>query len=239
MPHIVASFSTGIFGEKIIDPLEKILAAATPYYVLSPSDAKAIPNIISKVLPESEPVSENSHQRFMGVNVATAEDDSLLGTYELAYRTLFLDANTQGNNFYDAAYFLVYGMLATRVADPRGDQIAGEMRRLLAGPVDLRMGVGDRDAIFARLADPEASLRLIGTMGPPRFDEAYGHRVDEGGVYCFERYLDLTIRYATHPDVLRWDYDQGPANVGLLRYARDYSEDSPAPCLEYLRPYVQ
>ena len=123
-----------------------------PFYILSPFNAAS--NFISSLLDERP----SSRSRIVGINGASAADPTLYRDYfrrfSLGGYDEFAQAGTE--NFYDAAYFLVYSAAAYANSSEltQGDDFRRGMLRLLSG---MQFNVGPTDMInafgFLHLAD--------------------------------------------------------------------------------------
>lgn len=127
--------------------------------------------------------------RTLGVNFAGATDTSLYDEYLLRLKATY---NTPGlvldgsENFYDAAYFLMYSIAAAG-NPPRltGREVALGMTRLLDGQLEFRVGENVAGAIDT-LEKTSLSISLHGTMGPPDFHTSTGVRRGLPSIYCID-----------------------------------------------------
>jgi hypothetical protein len=239
-PHVVISMANNSFIQSgMLDRIEKGFGALNKvHYLLSPfnrAERDAIKATIQFTLrAEADNVGAEltAHRRFMGVNAAGAEDQTLYNDYYTRLTTSFEGAGRDAENFYDAFYFLAYAIHAagsTTVLSGKG--IAQAMPSLIIGPREFNVGPPDRVTALAFLSGNQ-SMRLIGTLGAPDFNLETGSRVDTGGVYCFHwNQLSSSVIVATdHSDVMRFDSVQKQ-----LRFSELYAEPGSAPCLEQLR----
>jgi hypothetical protein len=137
--------------------------------------------------------------RFAGVNGASALDQTLYNTYQIAFDTAYPEVAGQRGyeNFYDAAYYLIYSAAAAgSVQSLGGDDLARGMGRLLTGP---SWGVGYADIPYALSALQTGKITLNGTDGPPSFDPGTGAKLGPGSVWC----VDSSLKQRA--DVLRYD----------------------------------
>ena len=176
-----------------------------PFYVLSPYNAGDLNRAILLMNNFIEAgVETDPEQRFVGVSVAGARDNTLQNAYSTHLRTLFKDAYFDTANYYDATYFLAYAMVAAgSETELSGSRIASGMQRLLSGP-SYNVGPDDIGHIFDALS-AGTNVHVASTLGPPDFDPKTGVRSVDGGVLCFERVGDTVQRQT---DVLRYDHDQ-------------------------------
>jgi hypothetical protein len=245
-PHIVISiagplFSMGRIGAftqgGVLNQLEAKWASLgdRPYYILSPNNYPSIERatipMIDRIVGDL-PGLADMHKRFIGINVAGSEDVTLYNEYLKRLHDLERDATEGSENYYDAVYFLAYSIHA---AGPKeqifGSDIEFGISRLITGGREFKVGPDDILATFDELAkrDPEGRIRLNGTLGPPRFNGAYGVRVDTGAIYCLERQL-ATSTLKLHDQVGYFDRD---AEQRQLQVSRRFA-GKPLPCLEEL-----
>ena len=201
-PDIVVGAMRAGFLRRVPE-LEARLASSAPelhpFYVLSPSDANVVQTSPPSMLAELR-------TRIAGVNPAGAEDTRLYDAYIGRFRNRYLDAQwVEGHeNFYDAAYFLLYAASAAGdEAAPSGASIARGMTRLLDG-TSFDVGAEDIPRAVQHLEGPDG-ISLQGTLGPPEFDET-GARLASGSVWCV---ADDDGELAAHFDVLRVDGANG------------------------------
>lgn len=211
-PHIVVSMagsvmtSMGGLINKIEDDWELAPSSGPlPRYLLSPYNAGDLSYVVKRLDENYNVAGEDDPQdRFVGISIASAQDTSLQNAYAVRLGNKFPNAYSDTANYYDAFYFLSY---ATYAADPPepllGSSIARGMRRLLSGdsfdPVPTQMS-----DVFAALAEPETTIRLQSTLGPPGFNEATGSRSVQASLFCFNR---LASNFVLERDVRRYDAD--------------------------------
>jgi hypothetical protein len=208
-PHIVVSMASGVMTQPVdglIDRIEsnwELEAQALPMYLLSPynsGDLSSVQDLIKGSWDNAvEPYPE---RRFVGLAVASAEDSSLQNDYAVRLRNKFPDAYADTANYYDAFYYLSYATYAAGFDAPlTGKRIASGMQRLLAGdpfqPVPQQL-----PDVFAVLSNPEATIQLESTLGPPGFDPVTGNRPIDASVLCFDRTGDKVTLVR---DVRRFD----------------------------------
>lgn len=200
-PHIIIADAADEFLSKMVPAIESGWAGAAgsqakPFYLLSPYhfNNPALPSLL-----QSNP---SVRLRFAGVNVASAVDQKLYNTYQIAFDTAYPEAagHRGYENFYDAAYYLIYSAAAAgNVPSLSGDDLARGMGRLLSGPA---FGVGQMDipdALSALQSSSKAKITLNGTDGPPSWDPGTGGKVGPGSVWC----VDSSSKQRA--DVLRYD----------------------------------
>lgn len=129
-------------------------------------------------------------ERFLGVNFAAAADSTLYDLY-LSKLTSTYDVSFSlegSENFYDAAYFLMYAIAASEPGKSiHGAGVAKGMLRLIDGPQRYEMGSAQvGQTVSALMNDSVATIELVGTMGPPRFDASTGARLGGPSIFCLE-----------------------------------------------------
>jgi hypothetical protein len=181
-PHIILSMTSGEIT-KILPNLETnwdSAKAPPPFYVLSP-DLFGNSNI-------SGFVELYAAGRVLGFNDAGATNPALYDSY---FSRLTLENNVtfplEGTeNYYDATYFLLHAIAGVATAgDVTGAALARELPRLMTGEQEYAVGpqaIGDI-LKFLKM-NPDGSLRLEGTMGPPDFHLDTGVRTVSPSVYC-------------------------------------------------------
>ncbi len=237
-PHVVISMADNSFISRgMLSEIESNFGAEDRvHYILSPFNrgaTSAIKLIIEETLfLESGSGTPTAHQRFMGVNAAGAEDQTLYNHYYTRMINTFDNVQKGRENLYDALYFLAYAIHAAGSSTVlSGKGIAQAMPKLMSGTIDFDVGPEERVDALAFLSTTQ-SIRLIGTLGPPDFELQGGSRVDTGGIYCFnwDRNSQGVITATEHPDVMRYDLKQNQ-----LRFSALYPTAGTAPCLEELR----
>jgi hypothetical protein len=200
-PHVIIAAAADEFLSNMVPSIESGWAAAAgsqapPFYLLSAyhfNNPKLPPLLIS---------NPSVRTRLAGVNEASAVDQTLYNTYQIAFDTAYPDVAGQRGyeNFYDAQYYLLYSAAAAgSVQTLTGDDLARGMARLLSGP---SFGVGQNDipnALSSLQSSSEATIALSGTDGPPTFDPGTGSKVGPGSVWCVD---SSSVQQA---DVLRYD----------------------------------
>jgi hypothetical protein len=200
-PHIVIAAAADEFLTKMVPSVESGWGAAAgpqqkPFYLLS---AYHFNNPALPPLLQSNPALRT---RIAGVNLASAPDQTLYNTYQIAFDTAYPEVAGQRGyeNFYDAAYYLIYSAAAAgSVQSLSGDDLARGMGRLLSG---LPFGVGSSDipkALSALQSSSQAKVALSGTDGPPTFDPGTGEKLGPGSIWC----VDSSSKQRA--DVLRYD----------------------------------
>lgn len=203
-PHIIIALAADEFLSKMVPSIESGWAAAAgtqkkPFYLLSAF------HFNNPALPALLDTNPTVRTRFAGVNVASAADQTVYNTYEIAFAQAYPETQTGTQqwrgyeNFYDAAYYLIYSAAAAgNVQSLTGDDLARGMGRLLSGQ---RWNVGQKDmpSALQGLQIAQAKISLYGTLGAPNFDPGTGERLGPGSVWC----IDTTSKQRA--DVLRYD----------------------------------
>jgi len=171
-----------------------------PFYVLGP-DFGSFEQLTSAVR------AFELHHRIAGVGHAAADDSASYDEYLSALKALFPETYVEKTeNFYDAAYYLVYSAVAAGDDWPLdGAKMALGLKRLLQGAPHFVGGRHIPDVTEALRTEP--SIALHGTMGPPAFDPETGAWRGNGSVYCIrpgETWNEVVAR-----DVLRYDRETG------------------------------
>ena len=200
-PHLIVSAADQAFLGGVLPVLEQNWDQVAdgqppPFYVLSPfqNDPRTLRLLVSD--------HRSLRTRLVGVNAAGAADSTLYDLYLDRFRAEYPAASDyEGTeNHYDAAYWLLYGAVASGAEPPLdGASLAYGITRLLSGP---RFDVGPMQiGAASRYLRQEAgaSIALHGTLGPPEFDAVEGTRRGTGSVWCVDESLD--VRY----DALRFD----------------------------------
>ena len=198
-PHVVISSATQEVLDVFVPMLEYELAEHPPTYLLSPLNYHN-DSLWNSVIP-CEPMDETCHDartRVLGVNYAAAEDQTNYDAYQARFDAAY-SAYPPANgweNFYDAAYYLLYSAAAVSASPLKGDDLSQGMTRLLDGPA-FNVGPDDVTSAYRALGVANSSITLNGAMGPPDFDRHTGARTTPGTVWC----VDET--YTMRADVLR------------------------------------
>lgn len=187
-PHLVIAATANEMFRKIIPEVEarwtaEAGAQAPPFYLVSPFLYNTGSDL--RTLLGRHPTVR---RRMIGINWPSAEDRNLYDDYQTRFNQAYPDVARQSagyENFYDAVYYLLYGLAAARLPYS-GSSIRDGMARLVSGdPVrdSYQVGVKTSEALAA-LSLPSKRIHLIGAMGPPRWDINSGSREDFGSVWC-------------------------------------------------------
>jgi hypothetical protein len=169
-----------------------------PYYILNPINF-AVRDDVGLMLLNFTSLHPDAYRRFLGINVARAEDRTLYTEYMDRLKRAFPSADPETENWYDTIYYLAYATYNAG-ADHRlnGAEIAAGMLRILSGP-RYNVGPFDIGPIFQALGDHQSSIQLNGTLGPPSFNTTTGARIGRGALFCFDNLL------FAHPQVEVYD----------------------------------
>lgn len=209
LPHVILSAASDSFLANVIPALESGWAAAAggqarPFYILS------YLNYNSGTLADLLESNPTLGRRIVGVNGAAATNTNNYNSYRNSWNTEFPDEmGLEGyENFYDAAYYLIYAAAAGQFVSGDGQDLRRGMTRLLNGP-GYNVGELELPRAFQALATPNATIQLNGTLGPPNFNPLDGTRLSDGSVWC----IDTTG--ASRADVLRYVAGATPAEGTL------------------------
>ncbi len=183
-PHVVLSIASSEFMQLLLNLESGWLPewGTPPFYLTSPYQF-GLSGLAGTAFT-------NVHRRLLGVNFAGAEDSTLYDLYLSKLRSTYdVKFSLEGSeNFYDAAYFLMYSIAGA--GDPArltGKEVALGMSRLLSGKTKYQVGSADvSDAVGTLVGTASSQIELIGTMGPPSFNTSTGARKGLPSVYCIE-----------------------------------------------------
>jgi hypothetical protein len=154
---------------------------------------------------------KQKRERFLGVQYAGAskpeQREAWLARMKAKYPDVPESSYSAVENFYDAVYWLAYGLAAAGPGAPTtGRSIREGVRTLLAGPSIYAGPVDTITAAFWRISlEPETTY--VGALGPPDISEKFGTWNSVGGVYCYVQNDDGLI--APRYDVLRYNGSKG------------------------------
>jgi len=194
-PHVVISMMGPAFThfdnvdtrlDGVADTIESLQTGDRryPFFMLSPVNASAWPDVVQTITSIGQTYPD-VHRRFLGIDVASADDRTLYYEYLNRLRLVHRDAREGTENYYDPIYSLAYAMYHAGVdtALSGGTTLAG-MLATLAG-VSYDIGPAPIPTVFDALPPgKQASIKLMGTMGEPNFDRT-GTRVNRAALYCF------------------------------------------------------
>jgi len=213
-PHVVLGTNVSEVIKFIIPGVEKDWDArnpgrARPFYLLGAltyNDAG-----MSKLINTDTSLSKGQtslYQRILGLNWPAAADQSVYEAYQKRWKDVYGQRQDGYENFYDAMYYLLYGVAAS-AAPVDGPHLLAGLGRVTAHGLkipQLDVGPGDamRDAVTELGRNQGSKYEVIGAMGPPSWDPT-GARTDAGSVWC------VNAAGAYQPDQLR--YDAGDASL--------------------------
>jgi hypothetical protein len=166
-----------------------------PMWLLGPRNASSALNYIA----DSTGIDPKTHERFVGLQYASANDLTEKGAWlarmAVAYPEVDPSRYAATENFYDAVYWLAYGLAAAGPGAPvNGESIRDGVRNLLA---TRTIHPGEPDVVshaFRQIAVGGASF--VGTLGPPDINTAFGTWNSVGSLYCYEKSGSaLAIKY--------------------------------------------
>jgi hypothetical protein len=205
-PHVVISMTGPSFthfdsdetSDGIADTIEsRSIDRRYPFFLLSPVNASASDDVAATIKSIAQRYPD-VHKRFLGIDVATADDPTLYYEYldRLKSSTAHPLAHERTENYYDPVYYLAYAMYRAGVDRPiRGQNVLAGLNATLAG---ARYDVGPNPipSVFAALdpREPALSIELVGTMGEPNFDPLTGTRRDRAALYCFPEPPNVVVR---------------------------------------------
>jgi hypothetical protein len=229
-PHVIVGMATTEFEASVIPQIETSWDDWTqgqqrPFYLLSHMLANDKDDLVGLASQDFEGVGLGS--RMVGVNYAQNTDDELYQSYlsrlQGAYSTADPEALAGYENYYDAAYYLLYSVAAANRTTYSGADIRDALtERVIFGAEPLDIGPNPIASTVREFgSDPGFSIKLTGTMGPPNFDRATGTRVNETAAWCIGQ---------PSPDE-PW---QLMADVVMFADTTGTFEDEPIPCVEGL-----
>jgi hypothetical protein len=193
-PDVILALTAQETGD-LVEPIEAALYAnagltALPIWVLSTRNDEDL-RVLSYLNSFSNGESAgNKLKRFLGVQWADPLDTSQVQAWMTR-----MQANFHGvvpsiyagrGNFYDAIYWLAYGLYSAGVAAPTtGDSFAIGVRKLLSGP---RIDEGNVAQGFTTISNNPSGTTFYGTLGQPNYpDPASGIPQGSGSVYCYNQ----------------------------------------------------
>ena len=192
-PHVVISMTGPAFThfdpvaafDGVADTIESLQTGDRkyPFFMLSPVNASAWAEVVQTITSIGQTYPD-VHRRFLGIDVATADDLTLYNDYRYRLLAVHSNARERTENYYDPIYYMAYA--TTRAGVSRaltgGDVLAGMQNTL--GGMRYDVGPGPIPAVFSAIQQKEPIL-LVGTMGAPNFNQQTGTRVNRAALYCF------------------------------------------------------
>jgi hypothetical protein len=197
-PDIIIALTAQEIGDLVAAVDAKMAAAGgpLPIWLLGQRNGRRA-DLLKYLANESGTLSETSEQRlkrFLGIQFAgsleKAEHDAWLGRMDTEYKppgtTLTVDYSA-AENFYDAVYWITYGLYAGKLLNPTAsdrEAISAGVRHLLSGP-EIRPAAIDQ--AFDQLGRKGDSLAAtyVGALGHPDIDERFGIWRSVGATYCY------------------------------------------------------
>jgi len=174
---------------------------ARPFYLLGAldyNDGSMAPLINND---KSKAPNKPLFQRILGVNWPAAADNTVYEEYQARWSSRYGKREDGYENFYDAMYYLLYGVAASK-APLNGVKLTNGFSRVTAhGTKVPQISVGPGDDMVSSinaLKDANSEIELIGAMGPPNWDDN-GARHDPASIWCVN-----ALGYY-RPDQLRYD----------------------------------
>ena len=231
-PNIVLSLAGDDFTDTLLPDLEPMLGVDGTYFVLSPVNLGAMAKV-KVVIENAVGLDSKAARRYLGVNIAGAENTDLYGDYLNRLLRDFPRARAGTENYYDAMYFLVYALHAgAPTGDAGGSDVVDGIKRLMEpGGTAYNVGADDVSNVYGSLLVSSNRIYLTGTLGPPDFNRDTGVRNSSGSVLCFEHTLGQAVVITEHPDTLRTD------SAGALQFSSGFTPIT-APCLDDELDYV-
>jgi hypothetical protein len=188
-PHVIIGATTDEAVRSIIPLIENDWDAANvgqnrPFYILSPLDYNI--NGMTTLISGSDSSTMNMgvalFERVIGLNWPAAVDQTIYNAYQDRFRTKYSYPAPFYDNYYDAGWFLLYGVAAS--AQPvRGAAIRDGLIRVTTGSTEIPVGPDNALSAVNTLKDGGAKIKVIGAGGPPNWDTK-GSRDDAGTVWC-------------------------------------------------------
>lgn len=214
-PHIVLLIaSEEVMVEDIFGSIEPFPSAymsehnqPLPFYLLSPY-------LFIPATADILKVERTLRTRMLGINFAAAADPTLYNGYFSRLKSVYdvdnLPFSMVGTeNFYDAAYYLMYAIAAALAGNPnklRGIHIAQNIERVLDLGSQLKFDVKPAhvaNGMNAIYTNPDTTIALYGTLGPPDFNFSTGARKQLPSVFCTGE--DAEGNFVLEPDVMTYD----------------------------------
>jgi hypothetical protein len=199
-PNVIISAADQQFVQRIMTAVEAQWPASgppKPFYLLSPF------NYGDSSLLGMMQSNSSLQARIAGINGAAAADPDVYDRYVGRYQTAFEGATGSDlfyENFYDAAYYLLYAAAAAGQNLDNGQSLRVGMNRLLSGP-PYEVGPTAMPLAMSTLLNASATIQLNGTLGPPDWNTINGTRRSYGSVWCIDSAREF------QSDVLRYQPD--------------------------------
>lgn len=194
-PDIIVDLSSGYLLSSI-DKAFRERGLPLPYYVYSQDGFHSA--LILAAIREAPTL----RSRVVGVKSASGPDSTSYERYLARVQVVAPSVVTMEGtgNIYDMAYLTLYAAVAGGNSEElNGSALRTGLMRLLTGE---RHDVGPEGIERAQeflASDPEGTMSLYGTLGPPNFDPSTGARQTQGAVWCIDE------EFSFSNDVLRYD----------------------------------
>jgi hypothetical protein len=195
-PHVVISMTGPAFThfdntaeslDGVADTIEsQSMDRRYPFFLLSPVNASASVDVATTIKSIAQRYPE-VYRRFLGIDVAMADDPTLYNQYLERLRGAFPLAREGTENYYDPVYYLTYALYRAGVDRPlTGLNVLAGMNATLGG-ARYDVGPDPIPTVFTALEPllKAVSIELVGTMGEPNFGPLTGIRVNRAALYCF------------------------------------------------------
>ncbi len=208
-PHLVIGNTVSEMLKWIIPGVEASWDAKNPgrqrpFYILGALDYNdpQMPTLIAADRSlVAQPPQIPLYQRIQGINWPAAVDTTVYDAYQLRYESAYGGQFPGYENFYDATYYLLYALAASRTP-LTGSGLVKSMLRVTKGTTEVDVGPNDAMVQFVNQfkTDTTVKIKVVGAMGPPNWDD-FGARNDAGSVWCLNNFGGYV------PDQLRYDSD--------------------------------
>jgi hypothetical protein len=137
-------------------------------------------------------------KRLQGIGWPAAVDQTINQAYQIRYESAYGEKFPGYENFYDAPYYLLYALAASRVP-LSGSGLAKAMLRVTTGSTEVDVGPNAAMVQYVNQfkTDTNVKIKVVGAGGPPNWDDV-GARNDAGSVWCvktFGAYVPDSMRY--------------------------------------------
>lgn len=189
-PQVVISYASEEFVY-VIEALEPN-PNLQPFYLISPYNDQD--GLLANWIISSQ--SQNRAERVAGINFASAVDPTVLDAYEARFTNSADLPGTTGaaglgqENYYDAMYFAIYSLATAGRKIVTASALSSGFPNLigqsppLPGSQVLDVGPGSQMGTIFSDIDNGETISLVGTLGPPNFNQVTGSRISQGDVYC-------------------------------------------------------
>jgi hypothetical protein len=190
-PDIVIALTTDEI-DKILDPLEaklKTLYPSAPLPVWLLSVRNAYPELPAYISNTKNELPDAKRKRFLGIQYAGSAEPEQYATWLESMKSTYAGVDpseySASENYYDAVYWLAYGLYAAGPgAATTGDSIKRGVRKLLNGPRVYPGAAGQISNTFSQLTAVREA-EFIGALGPLDIDPGTGAQQSVGAVYCY------------------------------------------------------